>query len=254
MLVSGMKAWMKYSASAYALTTSTAGAAGPCKPHGVIFSVGVNATRGDRTGNRPVYQWQASAPGALTYCFDGSSAGGGSRIDLINVQADGGSVNNVGGINVGDNGRDAAIDCVAINCNGTAGVGFGIANGGGDAIRCRADTCTTGFSGTGGNGSFLLDCDAVSCGTGFSGSAIVCMNCLARSCTSVGLAALPSTVRPTSTAPPIPTRRRFRHLGDHRERGELPGHEFDRRLRGGLQGQLRPPACSIVRRTTTRRP
>ena len=161
--VSGMLAWTKYSSTAFSLTTATLGSGGPISlPTGIACSFeGYDQTRGDRTGNRPQVSWASvAAPGGLTYIF---SAAGANRQRFANLSANGNSVNNVGGFNV-SNSRASSIQCVALNCNGTAGIGIaGTITVGCGSKSCQANTCTTGFL----NG-VLASCWATGCTTGFS--------------------------------------------------------------------------------------
>jgi len=175
--VSGHKCWVRYNATPYSITTTTAGASGPVKfgTTSINASVeGYEATRGDRTVNRPVIQWN-TAPGSLAYgCVH--NAGGTSNQEFINLTVDGNSRTNAGGFDVG-NLRCSAVDCVAKNCNQTGAIGFNLATT--RAIRCQANNCTTGFSGA---TSSLVACEALSCGTTGYAATGTYAKCMARSC------------------------------------------------------------------------
>lgn len=198
-LVSGQKAWVKYSATPFALTTDTAGPAGPCSlPASIAISVeGYDQSRGDRTGNRPVNQWQ-TAPGALTF---GYVSGGSAAQRFINLAVDGNSQTNAAGFNVAV-ARAAAIQCTASNCNQTGVYGFSVASG--HAMGCIASNCTTGYfnngvaacikcvatGGTTGftNVSSLFECLAYSVPTGFNCNTtnLIASRCTADSCSTYG--------------------------------------------------------------------
>ena len=133
---------------------------------------GYDAARGDRTGNRPRISWASVAsPGSLTYLINGAST---TKYIVANIICDGNSVNNVGGFG-STSGRCTFADCIAINCSGTAAIGFSI-NHTTNAIRCQANTCLTGYSG----GGQTAECDAVTCTTGYSG--MIASHCMARAC------------------------------------------------------------------------
>lgn len=172
----GHKAWVKYNATPYSLTTTTVGVNGPVKfgTASINASVeGYEVTRGDRTANRPVIQW-ATTPGALTYaCVH--NGGGSSEMEFINLTVDGNSTANCGGFDIA-NFRATAIDCIAKNCNQAGAIGFNCA--GAKVVRCQANTCLTGFVGSA--TTMLLGCDAIGCATaGFSaGTSFV--KCMAR--------------------------------------------------------------------------
>jgi hypothetical protein len=199
-LVSGQKCSVKYSVTPMSCSTATAGPAGPCQiPSGVAFSVeGYDVTRGDRTGNRPSYQWTV-APGGLTYAY---KLIGTARQVFLNLQADGNSKTNAGGFDVSAV-RVSAIECVAIHCNQSAAVGFLVTNY--SAVRCFASDCTNGFSGAGSGGivskctatggtvgfngiAFCVKCLAYSVPTGFTATNTIftCINCTADTCTTTG--------------------------------------------------------------------
>lgn len=184
--VAGMRAWMKYNASAYAMTIATNNVSGGVFTMAAVsFNFeGYEVTRGDRTANRPQTSWASVAsPGSPIYIFSTTGTG---RQRFANLAANGNSVNNVGGFSLTGGARVSAIQCVALNCNGTAGVGFlGILSNIG-AKSCQANTCTIGFSlGT------CTYCWATACGIGFSGPAFM-FKCLANLCTTSGFGALPS--------------------------------------------------------------
>lgn len=172
-LVSGQKGWVKYNATAMQCTTSTSGPAGPLTiTSAVAFSLeGYDQTRGDRTGNRPSYKWTASAPGSLTYLI---TLPGVARQVVANMNVDGNSVNNVGGITQTGN-RSSVLDSVAQNCNGTSGVGFNLAGSNCSVTKCLASTCITGFQ----NGGNATNCDATGCTTSYTGLTVA-IKCLAR--------------------------------------------------------------------------
>lgn len=174
----GIRAYVKYSATAYACTTATAGPAGPCNAPNLSSMIeGYDVARGDRTGNRPTYQWTV-APGSKTYAYKPL----GNTV-LLNLRVDGNAQNNAGGFQLAASGGPAAIDCVAANCSGTVGEGYNINCA--LALRCQASSCATGFVGTSSIAGYLISgCDAVSCTTGFSltGTRGPAVGCLARGC------------------------------------------------------------------------
>lgn len=181
--VSGQLCWVKYNATPYNLTTSTAGAAGPISFNTSASNSieGYDVTRGDRTANRPTYKWTAAAPGGFTYlCVLNSTT---NPNTILNFIFDGNSVNNVGGVSVARY-ACSAINCTANNCNGTNGVGFLVQ---GTVVRCQAASCITGFSANGNFGiNGVLECEATGCTTGFLitsfGSGV--MKSIARGCTN----------------------------------------------------------------------
>jgi len=197
--VSGMKGWLKYNATPYSLTTATVGAAGPAKIGVANLNAsieGYEATRGDRTANRPVVQWN-TAPGSLTYAFV-HNAGGTVLQEFINIKVDGNSQANAGGFDVG-NLRCGAVDCVAINCNQAGAIGF-LTTGNAGLVRCFATACTTGFSGAGqaaycvadsctlgfSNLTALFKCLMTACVQGCAASSALWACCTADSCTTAG--------------------------------------------------------------------
>ncbi len=175
--VAGQKAWIKYSATAYSMSTVTANVSGGIVSlAGAAMSVeGYEVTRGDRTGNQPQLTWASvAAPGSITYMF----TSGGSRKRLANLLVNGNSVNNVGGFNISGSAGSSAIQCTAENCNGTSGVGFlGFVSAIG-AKSCQANTCITGFS-----VGDVFDCYATGCTTGFLNTSMN-VKCLAASNTN----------------------------------------------------------------------
>jgi hypothetical protein len=182
----GIRAYVKYSATAYAITTATGGPAGPCNvPNFTSVIEGYDVTRGDRTGNRPTYQWTV-APGSQTYAYKPTG-----NTDMLNLRVDGNAQNNACGFSASVANGPIAADCVAANCSGTAGIGFAVNCG--LAFRCQASSCLTGFNGTSSVAGYLIDsCDAVSCTTGFNltGTRGPAVHCLARGCaTGFALAA-----------------------------------------------------------------
>jgi hypothetical protein len=180
--VTGMVAWWKNAGFAYGgVNTNTPNVSNGTfsGPSGISFSIeGYDVTRGDRTGNRPIFKWNIAAPGSLTYMIT-AVGGPAARQQFVNATVDGASTNNVGGFNM-TNTRASATQCVAQNFNGTGGIGFNASNTGIQGISCQANTCGTGFAGS---GSGWLYCDAVSCSIGFS-SGSNHNNCLARQCTN----------------------------------------------------------------------
>ena len=169
--VSGQRAWVKYSATPYACSTSTAGAAGPISLASGIACVieGYDVTRGDRTGNRPTYQWTAASPGANTYL---AVAIGNARQLIANIAFDANNVANVSCVNTSAT-RTNAVDCVALNALQASTIGFNISM---SLERCQALSCVTGFT-----AGAVIDCVAISCTTGFSAIATM-VTSQARSC------------------------------------------------------------------------
>lgn len=166
--VGGMKGWIK--AGTYTVTTSTPGSAGPfIGGTGSWYVEGYSTTRGDRAG-RPLLD--AGAVTTITLWSGNSNAGQA----LVHVAADGNSNSSVNGFSL-NNGRWIAIDCTATAC--VTGFDCDITSNTGNVINCRADNCTTGFSGP------CLYCLADTCTTGFSTAAWV-KNCVAADCTSDG--------------------------------------------------------------------
>lgn len=156
-LVGGQKAWVKYSATPYNCSSTTAGPGGPCSiPTSIYFTVeGYDAARGDRTGNRPVYRWSVAAGGAYTFV-----AAGGSKQVFANLAADSNG-NSASGFNVAVT-RLLAVDCAAVGCS----TGFSFSTGS-SARGCLATSCTNGFSASG--VGVARYCTAVNCTTGFNG-------------------------------------------------------------------------------------
>ncbi len=171
--VSGMLAWIKYSATAFTLTTSTAGPGGQVAfvTGSVITIEGYDQTRGDRTGNKPTISWGSVTLGSNTYALTTSITGGGFAC-IENIAIDAHNVAN-GSCVLGANNRVLFKDCNALNAS-TSGT-YGI-NGLGFIISCYANNCTAGFN----NNYFCYGCTAVSCATGF---ASVSVKCIAISCT-----------------------------------------------------------------------
>jgi hypothetical protein len=174
MTVTGMKAWWKYSATDYTITTATAGSGGPIAVQNGTVLEGYDQTRGDRTGNRPRITWPSSGvtAGSLTYLITTS---GSARKYIANVAANGNNITNVGCFNLGTGAT--ALQCTATNFGGTGGIGF--TNGGTTCKSCSASSGLTGFSG----GSTISDCTATSCTTGFL-TGIFHTDCIATSCTN----------------------------------------------------------------------
>ena len=171
---SGMRAWVKYSATPYGLTTATAGAAGPASLASAVACVleGYDQVRGDRTANRPTLQWQVS-PGANTYAI---TAVGTSRQLVANIRVNGTSQANGSGISVAA-ARTGAVDSAVANCSQAGTVGYLNTSGAG-CVRCQASACVTGFS-----GGAAFECDATACTTvGFGGAIYNAVHCLARGC------------------------------------------------------------------------
>jgi hypothetical protein len=170
--VAGMRAWVKYSSTAYNMTTATAGLSGGPVVMGTNGTSieGYDQTRGDRTGNRPVVSWAGVAsPGSgTTYIFQLTGTG---LQSLANIIANGNTVANVGGVSV-TNASGTLSQCIAENCSGTLGIGINLggANNRG-ALQCAALTCLTGFQ-----GGFLVGCYATGCTTGFTiGFGVKCL-------------------------------------------------------------------------------
>jgi hypothetical protein len=175
MVVSTQKIWIKYSATPYTITTATAGPGGPMALANVLLTVeGYDVTRGDRTGNQPVLTWPTSGvtAGSLTYLVTAPS---GTRSAFMNLSVNGNNVANVGGFNCSSWAGNVLLQCTALNCSGTLGVGFGLAAAG-LASGCYAYNCLAGFS-TGN----CLNCFAYTCTTGFKNPAL-CTRCIAYSC------------------------------------------------------------------------
>lgn len=193
--VSGHKTWVKYNATPYSITTSTVGPAGPAKfvLDTINCSVeGYETTRGDRTANRPVYQWN-TAVGATPYAYALTTSGNAEQ-ELINLCADGNSRTGAGGFDV-SNPRAAAIDCVAKNCNQSGAIGFNTSST--RVIRCNATSCTDGFHGL----MYAFGCEAVSCTNGFTASSGgMHVKCIARSCTNGWTSSLSSVLMVECTA------------------------------------------------------
>ena len=127
--------------------------------------------RGDRTGNQPTVSWASVAdPGSITYIF---TTIGTARQTFRNLIANGNNVAHVGGFNVNVSSRTNCSQCQAINCSGTAGVGFNLPGAGMPCKSCKSTNCVTGFA----NG-YVDSCWATSGTTGFSGTASG-FNCLA---------------------------------------------------------------------------
>lgn len=232
-LVSGMKAWVKYNATAMSCSTSTAGPAGPCQiPSGVAFVLeGYDATRGDRTGNRPTYKWTVS-PGSLTYAI---KAIGSAKQAVANMAVDGNAQSNAGGIDCAAT-RTGGIDCYVANCSAAGAIG--ILGSSGTLVKCKAYNCITGISGgycfncdvdcaslasstsfsaasaashclarnattgfSGALGQALVNCTADTCGTGYTtSSASSYTNCLASNCTTAGYSVSTNIIHMTKCA------------------------------------------------------
>ena len=124
----------------------------------------VYLVRGDRTGNRPIYQWTI-APGSATYAF---IPNGNNSQAFINLCVDGNSNANANGFNVSIP-RSKAIDCLAKNSP------IGFLGAAGHGIRNRSDNCTTGFNGA----NTWSKCEAIGGTTGFA-SATSVNKCIAR--------------------------------------------------------------------------
>jgi hypothetical protein len=203
MTISSMRAWIKYSATAYSLTSATANVSGglvSLTGSATLNIEGYDQTRGDRTGNQPQLTWASvAAPGSNTYMFTMAS---GALQRVANVYLNGNSVNNVSGFSAA-HAVNKVVQCSAENFSGTNGVAF--LGQGSSAVgnfkscyaynsvtgftatsltSCIAVSCTTGFS----NGEGFINCLASACGTGFSlttGGGIA-DRCTADSCTVVG--------------------------------------------------------------------
>jgi hypothetical protein len=180
---SGTKAWMKYSATAYSLTTATAGPGGPLNvPASTVFTLeGYDVARGDRTANRPSYRW-TTAPGSNTYAIVHAS---GVRNAFLNCKIDGNFQAHASGINIGIGVGGVVMDCVVAYCIQSGTIGFNV--NGGVAERCEAIGCVVGFTGSAAQSGYLISqCTAVSCVTGFNlvGYSGPVARCLAYSCTT----------------------------------------------------------------------
>jgi hypothetical protein len=175
--VAGQKAWWKYNASTYTMSTATVGAGGPITLGSAnVILEGYDATRGDRTTNRPKISWgNVASPGSNTYICVGNSA---QKSGFINLIVDCNQVANVSGINA-QGATNQIDDCVVRNANQTGCIGINC--GGNVAVhRCQVDTCTTGIVCTG-NGK-LADCDVTNCTTGISGMPGAMRKTLIRGC------------------------------------------------------------------------
>jgi len=140
--VTSMKAWIKYNASAYVLSTSTAGSGGPALiPSGISTTIqGYDQSRGDNTGNRPTLQVPSSGVtfGGNTYLFAGQGV---ARQTFVNLIADSNSIANSSGFNlIGAPG--VAYNCTSKNANGTGTIGFN----NGVPLSCSATNCLNGFN------------------------------------------------------------------------------------------------------------
>lgn len=158
--VAGMKAFLKYNASAYVLSNTTPNTAGgpfAISSGGestISWLVGYDTTRTitNTDANRPTIQ----VPGA-----------GVSSITVVNLSA-----------------TYSGLRCrnIIVDGNGkTSIVGFAGATGGAVFRNCKALTCTTGFSTVRGTKLF-----ADVCGTGFSGQSGTLRGCASRAHTSLG--------------------------------------------------------------------
>lgn len=154
--VSGNKIWVK--AATYTITTATLGAAGPVAFITGISTVmeGYTTTRGDRAG-RPVL-----SAGAVTTATLYATVGTSSQA-FIHLEADGNSKTGISGFSTNLDGS-LIEDCIARNCDQASQNGFTITGSGG-LRRCKAISCTVGFSLAPGH-AFL--CWADGCATGFS--------------------------------------------------------------------------------------
>lgn len=174
--VSGQKAWVKYNATSYVCSTSTAGAAGPCQlVASVIFTVeGYDVTRGDRTGNRPTYKWTTN-PGSLTYAF---KALGSVRQAFLNLAVDGNTVQTlVGGFDVSAS-RVSAAECAVSNCVPSGTVGY-VAGGTGPVVKCYGFNCIAPFTGGGTYVKCFADCNSIGSSTAYS-TPTAAVKCVAR--------------------------------------------------------------------------
>lgn len=146
MTVVGMQAWIKYSTTAFNLTTSTAGSGGPLSvtvtTSAPIQINGYDQTRGDYTGNRPTIGWASvSAPGGATAIIAASGTG---QLIVNNLLLDGNNKNNVIGIN---GSRVQAWGSIIQNFKGTGGIGIEGGNIVGSAVdNCQINGCTTGIN------------------------------------------------------------------------------------------------------------
>lgn len=171
MTAAGQIMWIKYSASAYVLTTSSTGAGGILTMAAQQFRVeGYDVTRGDRTGNRPLIQMP---PSGVT--FGGNTfliSGGASGTVYANIALDGNNITNASGIGAATQ-RVRTASCTVVNFSAAGSTGI---NAIGHITRCMANNCTTGF-----NGAYSSCCTAISCTTGFS-AFNEASKCLASAC------------------------------------------------------------------------
>jgi hypothetical protein len=169
----GLRAWWKYSASTYTITSSTVNVSGglfSLANQGFLLE-GYDQTRGDRTGNQPQMLWPSSgvaAPGSITYMI--ALAPTNTIQKISNVNMNGSGINNVGGISL--LARAFAEQCTVQNFSGTVGVGILIASGSMGILACKASSCLIGFS-TG----MADSCWATGCTTGFT--TVINKKCLA---------------------------------------------------------------------------
>jgi hypothetical protein len=174
---SGQKAWWKYSASTFTMTTSTAGPAGPISLASGFALVleGYDVTRGDRTGNRPKISWASVAsPGSLTYI---ATAVGSAKQVFANIAVDANSVTNVACFNLNTT-RVSAVDCQALNATGTGTFGYNCQT---SLLRCYSSNCLTGFNGL----CVAVACQASTGTTGFSNQTAN-IRCVASGCSTSG--------------------------------------------------------------------
>lgn len=194
MTVGGMNAWIKYSTTAFTLTTSTPGSGGPISLNQSVTISGYDATRGDRDGNLPVIAWPSSGVSAGSAIFIVATT---QTSTFANFSLNCNSVNNVAGFSFGSYG--VAIGCVCQNAAGTGSIygffGAGFSQScytynckygffGGMYIGCYASSCTTcGFYASG--ATQFIGCLAYSCAIGFNpGGATTAERCTADTCTT----------------------------------------------------------------------
>lgn len=144
-IVSGQLIYVKYNVTDYTITTATTGTGGPVTLAAGVSMIGYDVTRNDATGNRPCLNWGAvSAPGSLAYLY--TAAATSSSRAFINLKANGNHVAKVGGLTLFGATNPSMIihNCVAINCDGSTGVGINC-DATGVISDCMVDSCTVGI-------------------------------------------------------------------------------------------------------------
>lgn len=210
--VAGQKAWIKYNATAYLMTTTTAGSGGPCDlsvnmSNKRCVIEGYDVTRGDRTANKPTYDANAQT-GISNGIFRGSGTYNERTHYFYNLRVDGQDGASTLGFNLTGAGAYSnsvvATDCEAVDCptgfqlNGGTAVrckasscgtqGFNL-NGAANAVWCVADLCADGFASSGASGSCLVHCiasDSTDDGFYFDGYSTHVYGCIAYSCAGDG--------------------------------------------------------------------